>query len=734
MGVLNRNMFNRGGFAHRGTGITSGLDTPRRGLVTGPGGYSGKTEEKLAQEILFGLDNEDNKSKENTQSSLPKFKARDFSTIFKEKQGILQNLRPPTQEFNKFDAATPALMTFFGNLMSGKSFQSGWSGAFDIAGESLTKATPQFSEALASRRAAEAADRKEKFALDLQAFGSAETAHAAEMLREAKAMETKYKTKTTTIDGTGVNEGRLMKQDEYSLDNGVTWNLDGIAYPANESSMVTGSQGTYLDSAGVEFEGYQILIDGNKLVTKKTSGEIVPGESIKQHKFKMGEKVFSVINTSDGKFTGLQIDFGTDEGKEIYNKIINQDKDDTVTIDGEEVDVKDLMITTQNPEFDKKPELGENVFTEYDQNGKATGVQVDLAAESGYGLDGEMSGKEYYELGLKDTTRTFAKLSINAADADSLASQLPKGYNKDLQVTQDAAVLFVQDLLPAYMQSQQENFIPQGTIVGEGFRWINNIKSNIDNFARMYITKDDPNGNPDAQPIFVDEKGEGLQITAEQFLENFKMDKKNRSLVESVSVGGELFNSQIIGLAYSLAKSNNPDGRISEPDFRYALQELKGRTADPSIMGDIMLLQYAKAKNRFKLAWMNQARQHDMPEFVEVNGVKKSLLDQAEEQWLSYSVEANRFEQILAKEDKEKGTNKTEFLATEGKKYTIPLAWDDKQLIEEGKPAMSFIQQWLNSPHPNIEGVTMGDFITGNGFVLSYIDENGISKLLGITK
>ena len=144
MGVLNRNMFNRGGFAHRGTGITSGLDTPRRGLVTGPGGYSGKTEEELAQEILFGLDNEDNKSKENTQSSLPKFKARDFSTIFKEKQGILQNLRPPTQEFNKFDAATPALMTFFGNLMSGKSFQSGWSGAFDIAGESLTKATPQF--------------------------------------------------------------------------------------------------------------------------------------------------------------------------------------------------------------------------------------------------------------------------------------------------------------------------------------------------------------------------------------------------------------------------------------------------------------------------------------------------------------------------------------------------------------------------------------------------------------
>ena len=342
--------------------------------MTGPGGYAGNSiEENLAQDILFGLDNEDNKSEENTQSSLPKFQARDFPTIFEEKQGILQSLRPPTQEFSKFDAAAPALMTFFGNLMSGKSFQGGWSGALDITGESLTKATPQFSEALASRRAAEAADRKEKFALDLQAFGSAETAHAAELVREAKAMETKYKTKTSTIDGTGVNEGRLMKQDEYSLDGGLTWNPDGIAYPANESSMVTGSQGTYVDSEGAEFEGYQILIDGNKLVTKKTSGAIVPGESIKQHKFKMGEKVFSVINTSDGTFTGLQVDFGTDEGREIYDKIMKQDEDDTVTIDGKEINVKDLMITTQNPEFDKKPELGDNVFTVYDRDGKATG-------------------------------------------------------------------------------------------------------------------------------------------------------------------------------------------------------------------------------------------------------------------------------------------------------------------------------------------------------------------------
>ena len=50
--ILKRPMFKRGGmgYSHQGTGITSGLDTPRRGLVQHPGGYAGKTLEELAVE------------------------------------------------------------------------------------------------------------------------------------------------------------------------------------------------------------------------------------------------------------------------------------------------------------------------------------------------------------------------------------------------------------------------------------------------------------------------------------------------------------------------------------------------------------------------------------------------------------------------------------------------------------------------------------------------------------
>jgi len=47
--ILNRPMFKLGGdtIDAQGTGITSGLDTPRRGRVTGPGGYAGELFEDI---------------------------------------------------------------------------------------------------------------------------------------------------------------------------------------------------------------------------------------------------------------------------------------------------------------------------------------------------------------------------------------------------------------------------------------------------------------------------------------------------------------------------------------------------------------------------------------------------------------------------------------------------------------------------------------------------------------
>ena len=47
MSVLKRKLFKGGGYAHRGTGITSGLTTPKRGYVDKPGSYQGIGESSL---------------------------------------------------------------------------------------------------------------------------------------------------------------------------------------------------------------------------------------------------------------------------------------------------------------------------------------------------------------------------------------------------------------------------------------------------------------------------------------------------------------------------------------------------------------------------------------------------------------------------------------------------------------------------------------------------------------
>ena len=64
MSVLKRNMFKGGGFAHRGTGITSGLDTPKRGYVDGPGSYAGVEDTKQKFEDYMNLFDEMGLSKE----------------------------------------------------------------------------------------------------------------------------------------------------------------------------------------------------------------------------------------------------------------------------------------------------------------------------------------------------------------------------------------------------------------------------------------------------------------------------------------------------------------------------------------------------------------------------------------------------------------------------------------------------------------------------------------------
>ena len=128
MSVFRRKMFG-GGYAHHGTGITSGLATPKRGYVDRPGSYEGKGE-----------------------ATLP----TDFKSDFEKYLALLKGVQPEKKPFNRLEANVEPLMTMFGEWMSGTSYQPGLSGALEIGGRSLTKAAPGFGKAIEAKRKYEA--------------------------------------------------------------------------------------------------------------------------------------------------------------------------------------------------------------------------------------------------------------------------------------------------------------------------------------------------------------------------------------------------------------------------------------------------------------------------------------------------------------------------------------------------------------------------------------------------
>jgi len=150
MSVLKRRMFNRGGMVtSRGTGITSGLATPKRGYVDGPGSYNGQ----------------------NNNMTLPEATERKTLEDFqKGSKTLLDNIYEPRPPENRLRSASPALLQFFGSLAAGKSLQGGFGGALEILGQSLQESAPAFQQVIRDRQNRQDADRVEKQRMDLQAL------------------------------------------------------------------------------------------------------------------------------------------------------------------------------------------------------------------------------------------------------------------------------------------------------------------------------------------------------------------------------------------------------------------------------------------------------------------------------------------------------------------------------------------------------------------------------------
>ena len=273
MRVLRRKLFNRGGYAHRGTGITSGLDTPRRGLVTGPGGYAGEGE-----------------------SSLPSGVQEKWQAYYDMLKGV-QGEREP---FNKREAALPAWTTFFSNL--GKpTFKKGFGAVSENIREAAKAATPEIAKVLKEERAYEAATGTEDSALRMKALDMA--------LKETDPVELKS---FEPVYGTFQNEGG-QPQTGYGFVKAYDDGNIEYEYAGEQFTSFKGLAEPAENKPETFFKGEQIKI--RKRAGVDQSGNTIPaGEPF--------EAILQTGNRGSIKFSGIgkkSGDFNSDE-YEIFNE------------------------------------------------------------------------------------------------------------------------------------------------------------------------------------------------------------------------------------------------------------------------------------------------------------------------------------------------------------------------------------------------------------------------------
>ena len=259
MSVLNRKLFNRGGqVSSRGVGITSGLVK----------GYE------------HGGPVTEHTKMDNIKS--------DTETYY----DLLKAYTPERAPFDRAGANREALMTLFGNLMAGTSYQGGLGGALEIAGKSLAAAAPQFGKAIAERRAYDAADPDA--ALRAQALSLAIKNQPEEESEKWTGKES-FKANVNVAPVEEGGEGSTVIRELTRF----TSNLGNVEYRDPNNNVIT-------DFTPIEkydtFEGpdnYQYQIVDNKAVKIPGQGAPIDDESVKTFQGKDGYQYLIQVDPND---------------------------------------------------------------------------------------------------------------------------------------------------------------------------------------------------------------------------------------------------------------------------------------------------------------------------------------------------------------------------------------------------------------------------------------------------
>jgi hypothetical protein len=269
MSVLNRKLFNRGGqVSSRGVGITSGLATPKRGYVDRPGSYQGVGEATLPTKM------------DNITS--------DAQAYF----DLLKANTPERAPFDRRAANVEPLLTLFGNLMSGTSYQGGLGGALEIAGKGLKEAAPGFQRAINERRAYDAANPDA--ALRAQALGLA-IENQPDPVTEKWTGKEAFKANVNVAPVEEGGEGSTVVRNLTRF----TSNLGNVEFRDQNNNVIT-------DFSPIEkydsFEGpdkYQYQIIDGKAVKIPGQGAPIDDESVKTFQGKDGYQYLIQVDPND---------------------------------------------------------------------------------------------------------------------------------------------------------------------------------------------------------------------------------------------------------------------------------------------------------------------------------------------------------------------------------------------------------------------------------------------------
>ena len=269
MSVLGRKLFNRGGqVSSRGVGITSGLATPKRGYVDRPGSYQGVGEATLPTKM-------DNITAD-TQSYYD----------------LLKEYTPERKPFDRRAANVEPLLTLFGNLMSGTSYQGGLGGALEIAGKGLKEAAPGFQRAINERRAYDAANPDA--ALRAQALGLA-IENQPDPVTEKWTGKEAFKANVNVAPVEEGGEGSTVVRNLTRF----TSNLGNVEFRDQNNNVIT-------DFSPIEkydsFEGpdkYQYQIIDGKAVKIPGQGAPIDDESVKTFQGKDGYQYLIQVDPND---------------------------------------------------------------------------------------------------------------------------------------------------------------------------------------------------------------------------------------------------------------------------------------------------------------------------------------------------------------------------------------------------------------------------------------------------